>query len=345
MSASTPREPESSAADSPKVTLVVVPRERFSASARSLESVHLHTPSGLRLIYVDGGSPPDTARYLARQSQAWGFELVRTDRFLSPNEARNLGFARASGRYIVFLDNDLLVTPGWLDALVRCAEETGADLVGPLYGVGDPHRGSVHMAGGRMSIQEEHGERHLFEEHVFAGRPISEVEGRLRREPTGLVEFHCMLVRTATLEQLGPLDERLLSTGEHIDICLAVAQAGGKIFFEPASRVAYLPPDALDSVEREYFQLRWSEAWTRASFSRLCEKWRLSPRDPYIARHVRWLRSHRRLPLKPVQTKLLDALGPRLARWPLQSLAACEVAWNRWMIRDPERLSARVGHA
>src|SRR5215472_541077 len=290
VSASTPREPESSAADSPKVTLVVVPRERFSASARSLESVHRHTPSGLRLIYVDGGSPPDTARYLARQSQAWGFELVRTDRFLSPNEARNLGFARASGRYIVFLDNDLLVTPGWLDALVRCAEETGADLVGPLYGVGDPHRGPVHMAGGRMGIQEEHGERHLFEEHLFAGRPISEVEGRLRREPTALVEFHCMLVRTATLEQLGPLDERLLSTGEHIDICLAVAQAGGKIFFEPASRVAYLPPDALDSVEREYFQLRWSEAWTRASFSRLYEKWRLSPRDPYIARHVRWLR-------------------------------------------------------
>jgi GT2 family glycosyltransferase len=342
VTASASHEPESSAAASPEVTLVVVPRERFNASARSLESVRRHTPPGLRLVYVDGGSPPETARYLAEQSRAGGFELVRTDRFLSPNEARNIGFARASGRYVVFLDNDLLVTSGWLDALVRCAEETGADLVGPLYGVGDPHTGSVHMAGGRMGIREEQGERRLFEEHVFAGRPISEVVGRLRREPTQLVEFHCMLVRTATLQQLGPLDERLLSTGEHIDICLAVAKRGGEIYLEPASRVAYLPPDALDSAEREYFQLRWSEAWTRATFSRLYEKWRLSPRDPYIAQHVRWLRSHRRLALKPVQAKLLEALGPRLARWPLQSLAACEVAWNRWMIRDPERLSARA---
>jgi GT2 family glycosyltransferase len=324
------------------VTLVVVPRERFSAASRSLESVYENTPPPFRLVYVDGGSPLKIARYLAEQSRARSFEIIRRDRFLSPNEARNIGFARASGRYVVFLDNDLLVTPGWLDALVQCAEETGADLVGPLYGVGSPDTGFVHMAGGRVRIEEARGERRLFEEHRFAGRAIAEIGVGLRREPTELVEFHCMLARVSTLKRLAPLDERLLSTAEHIDICLAVAAQGGKVYFEPSSRVSYLPPEALDRTERRYFQLRWSEAWTRATFLHLCEKWNLSHDDPYISQHVRWLRSHRRLALKPVQGKLVAALGPRLARWPLRSLAVCEVAWNRWMIRDPERLSARA---
>jgi GT2 family glycosyltransferase len=321
---------------------VIVPRERFSAAVRSLESVYENTPPPFRLIYVDGASPPKIARYLEEQSRARSFDLIRADRFLSPNEARNLGFARASGRYVVFLDNDLLVAPGWLDALVRCAEETGADLVGPLYGVGSLDAGLVHMAGGRVGIEEDRGERHLFEEHRFAGRTIAEIGVSLQREPTELVEFHCMLARVATLKRLGPLDERLLSTAEHIDICLAVAAERGKVYFEPSSRVSYLPPDALDRTEREYFQLRWSEAWTRATFSHLCDKWNLSRDDPYISQHVRWLRSHRRLALKPVQGRLLAALGPRLARWPLRSLAACEVAWNRWMIRDPGRFSVRA---
>jgi GT2 family glycosyltransferase len=338
----------SSAKDQPSrattagVTLVVVPRERFSATSRSLESVFQNTPPPFRLIYVDGGSPPEIARYLAEQSRARSFELLRSENFLSPNEARNLGLARASGRYVVFLDNDLLVTPGWLPALVECAEETGADLVGPLYGVGNPDTGSIHMAGGSARIQEDQGRRRLVEEHRMAGHPISAVGSDLRREPTELVEFHCMLARRATLERLGPLDERLLSTAEHIDICLAVRERGGKVFFEPSSRVSYMPPEKLDSPERHYFTLRWSEAWTRATFVRLCEKWRLSDRDPYISEHVRWLRSHRRLALRPIQNRLQTTLGPRLARWPLQGLALCEVLWNRCMIRDPERLSARA---
>jgi GT2 family glycosyltransferase len=46
--------------------------------------------------------------------------------------------SQTSGKYVVFIDNDVLVTPGWLGSLVRRTEETGAWLVGALYCFGEP---------------------------------------------------------------------------------------------------------------------------------------------------------------------------------------------------------------
>ena len=192
-------------------TIVVVPRERFSVTSRSLETLYSNTDIPFRLVYVDGGSPAPIARYLERESVDRGFALLRSDRYLAPNEARNRGWAVTDSRYVVFVDNDMLVTRGWLAALLRCAEETGADVVGPLHGIGEPEKGWVHMAGGDARIVETDGERRLHESHRFAGRLVSEVEGQLARAPVDFVEFHCMLVRRRTLLAHGAFDEELLS--------------------------------------------------------------------------------------------------------------------------------------
>lgn len=42
------------------------------------------------------------------------------------------------------------------------------------------------------------------------------------------VEFHCVLVRTAAFDSIGPLDEGLLSSREHLDLCLQVRANGGE---------------------------------------------------------------------------------------------------------------------
>lgn len=117
----------------PLVTVVVVPRERFSLTKRSLESIYANTHSEFMLLYVDGGSPTSIKRYLAEESRKRGFRLVRTNHCMSPNMARNLALRYIDSKYVVFIDNDVLVEPGWLDALVQCAEATGAWVVGPVY--------------------------------------------------------------------------------------------------------------------------------------------------------------------------------------------------------------------
>lgn len=89
------------------VTIVVVPRERFSYTQQSLSSIYQNTQLSFELVYVDGNSPALVKEYLTTQAQQRGFELIRTDYYLYPNQARNMGLSKVKTKYVVFADNDI----------------------------------------------------------------------------------------------------------------------------------------------------------------------------------------------------------------------------------------------
>jgi GT2 family glycosyltransferase len=281
-------------ADTADVTIVVVPRERFSRSVASLESIYRNTPQPFKLIYVDGNSPRHVRRYLEAQAIARGFKLLRTDHYLVPNHARNLGTAHADTEYIVFLDNDVLVTPGWVFHLLTCAKETGAWLVIPLYLEGQPEDGVVHMAGGIARLEAAHGRRVFKNAHRFFGRAVDEVRDQLKREPTGSVEYHCLLARRDVFSKVGPFDEQLPSLWEHTDLALAVQEAGGAIYFEPSAVVSYDSSGRLKWYDFPYFAKRWSDEWGRISIDRFRRKWELSEDDPDVKRMYHYSAAYRR---------------------------------------------------
>lgn len=261
----------------PTVTIVVVPRERFSCTQDSLESIYEHTDFPFELIYVDGNSPPKVQQYLQAKSQEKNFKIIRTDYYLSPNHARNIGLSQVNTKYLVFVDNDVIFSPGWLQALVTCAEETNATVVGPLMCEKEPIHQRVHFAGGESRVVTDiKGDRHLREKMYKQGHQVIEIRPLLHRTQTELAEFHCVLVRKEIFEQIGYLDEAMLNTKEHLDFCMTVAQAGGKVYFEPDALVTYVPGPPLESSDLLFYMLRWSDAWTLASLQRIREKWGLS---------------------------------------------------------------------
>ncbi|HUO44245.1 MAG TPA: glycosyltransferase [Burkholderiales bacterium] len=280
-----------------KVTVVVVPRERFSIARRSLESLIANSPPGLNLVYVDGGSPPALRRYLEQAAVWHRFRLLRYDCYLSPNEARNIGFAEVTTPYVVFVDNDIIVTPGWLENLLACARDTGAWLVGPLYCQGDPPHEIIHMAGGEPFLEENSEGRWLYEVHRYVGEPLLHVRHRLRREETRLIEFHTLLAQSEALRRIGPLDEGLMCTREHLDLCMRTARAGGRIYLEPHAVVTNLQPPPVAWSDLPFYLLRWSDEWTRATYRRLAATW--GARDGHDVDLRRRIRAYRRqgLPL------------------------------------------------
>ena len=179
-----PPEARSSGAPSPRpdVTIIVVPREGFRVTGRALEALYERTQYPFSLVYVDTGSPRATRRRLESEARERGFTLIRTERYLTPNQARNLAFAHAKSQYVVSLDNDVLVTPGWLDALVRCAEDTGAAVVGPVTCIGEPEGEIVHSAGGLAHIDDRRGIRRSTRtiSRMRAWRPSARVSGGVR---------------------------------------------------------------------------------------------------------------------------------------------------------------------
>lgn len=236
-------------------------------------SIYDNTQVPFHLVYVAGKAPSRVQRYLQQQSSARGFSLITTEHHISPNQARNLGLNEVKTPYVVFIDNDALVAPGWLDALVRCAEETGAWVVGPLCLIGELGAGVVHVAGGIAHFKEESGKKIFYDEQYLFNTPLRVVNVPLTRKRWDYVEFHCMLVRTEAFQSLGTLDEQLLSVHEHIDFCLSVKQAGRWVYVEPKSVVTYIPSPPYDWTDLPYFMLRWSEDWNLTTTNRFCEKW------------------------------------------------------------------------
>ena len=259
-----------------QVTIVVVPRERFSFAQRSLLNIYENTDFPFDLIYIDASSPEPLRTFLKEESQRKGFRVISVDRYLSPNQARNLGWREVKTKYTVFIDNDALVRPGWLEALVRCANDTDAWIVGPLYLIGELEKQTIHMAGGTLHFKEHEGKRILFDEQYLFETKLDQVQDRLQRRAWDYAEFHCMLMRTEILQRLGPLDEKLLSLHEHIDIGMAVREAGGSVYIEPRAVTSYVPPPPYEWFDVPYFMLRWSEVWNLATVRHFNEKWGVS---------------------------------------------------------------------
>ncbi|MEO0531192.1 MAG: glycosyltransferase [Planctomycetota bacterium] len=290
--------------DAQSVAVALVPREVFSTTQRSVETLFarptgLSGPGSLKVVAVDGASPPGVRDYLEQASAAHGFTLLRSDRYLTPNEGRNLAaneaFRDPAVRHVVFVDNDVLVSPGWLGALVRCADETGAWVVGPAYYEHLPEEACLHMVGGECRIEQHaDGRREYVEIHRHAHKRADEVTEPLVRHETKLIEFHTALVSREAWERLGGLDDLLPCGGEHGDFCLTVQEAGGSIWIEPEAKITYAPPKRLAREDRAFFFLRWSEARLRANRERFAAKWGLGTTRYDRGRAIKWLTQHRR---------------------------------------------------
>ena len=317
----------------PTVTLLVCPRERFSHTEASLESIYRNTSYPFELVYVDGGSPKKVRTYLEAQARDRKFHLIRSDRYLSPNQARNLGLKAVTTDYVVFIDNDVEVAPNWLTHLINCAEETQASVVTPLTCIGKPLHQTIHLAGGeaRLVLQAKGDtfERRVHEKHYFVNRPVADLRDSLVRRQCEFAEFHCMVVRREIFDRVGELDEQLLSTREHIDFCMNVTNDGGTIYCEPASAVTYGPELQFTLSDLGFFLLRWSDEWERRSLKRFRKKWDLCKKDKYFKKRYKRL-GHRRHSafLRPLIRKLtFDNAFPWLER----SLIPLERQLNRWI--------------
>ncbi|MGA1133660.1 MAG: glycosyltransferase family 2 protein [Prochlorotrichaceae cyanobacterium] len=279
----------------PRVTLIVVPRERFSYSKQSLESIYSNTHYPFHLIYVDGNSPDPLRGYLKKQAQERGFQLIRTDYYLSPNQARNLAIVEAKTEYVVFVDNDVLVTPGWLETAVNSADQQAASVIVPLTLEGEAFD-TVHQIGGEIVLRDLKDGRHwIIERRPFMHLPLSKCSHKLKRSETQLSEFHCVLVRRDIFDHTGLLDEKLMSLAEETDFCLSVLNSGGKIYTEPNCVISYVPPFSLEWYDLPFFFLRWSDHWAKTSVERMMEKYLLSSDSPTIKNYRYFVYSHRQL--------------------------------------------------
>src|SRR5262245_12410925 len=219
------------------VTIGVVARERFSTAARALRRLLDTTPRPFRLLIVDAGTPSPYRRAMEQAVAGHpSVEFLRTSEYLNPNSAKNwIVRETAEGEFLVLLENDNLVSPGWLDALIRACDEEGADVARPLLFESRMFRASPHFDTRWERLEMiERGERPAYRFHPRS-TPLAADVGAPRAR-THVLETHCLLFRRAVFEKIGPFDERISARPE-LHVALQLYAAGVPIVFEPAATV------------------------------------------------------------------------------------------------------------
>ena len=285
----------------PQVTLIVVPNQCFNYTQKSLESIYKYTDIPFKLIYVDGYSPSKVNQYLEVQSQKKGFRLIRTEKYVSPNQARNIGLKHVDTEYVVFINNDVLVTADWLNNLMRCAQKNSASAVIPICLQGTVENLAIHSAGGCLEFQYRDGNLDLFEERSFVKNYFDKVQPLLKCKPTQLIDLSCVLVHRHTLNKIGKLDENLISFGQDIDFSLSLFAVGGTIYLEPESIINYLPVTELKLSDMPYYLLIWNYVWKRKSINYFQQKWGLAKDAQFIDDALRQINQDASLPVRSLK--------------------------------------------
>ncbi len=301
-----PAERQSLACGNASVTIIVSPRERFEMAIGSLEACLRTADVPYKMVYVDGGSPKPIAAELMRLTEDAGHTYLRLDGYITPNHARNLALPYVETDYIVFIDNDVGFEPGWLSALIGCAEETGAGLVTPTILVGPARKSpnlKIHHAGGILDLTPTDAGLSMYRRHGFEHEAYLEKKDQLVRGETASTEFHVVLARTAMIQDIGAFDTNLVGFTDEIDMAFKAKQHGWKIYFEPDSVVVYDVAKPMSWRETPFFCVRWSRTKCMRAEKYFYRKWNLAPD---FVRQREFLRDHRRhaFPLRRMQSIL-----------------------------------------
>jgi GT2 family glycosyltransferase len=230
--------------------VIVCVRDALEAVRDALGAFFRHTPHETGLILVDDGSDADCAAYLAHFARVYPkCTLIRNSGSGGYTRAANQGLRASSADFVVLLNSDAIVTPGWLDRLMECAQSD------PTIGIVGP----ISNAASWQSVPE------LFDplgdwvvNQVPSGWSIDEIAKEVaatsrRRFPrVSLVNGFCLGITRRLIDTIGYFDEDAFpgGYGEENDYCMKAVDAGFALAVADDAYVYHLKTQSYTDTSR-----------------------------------------------------------------------------------------------
>ncbi|MCC7327932.1 MAG: glycosyltransferase [Burkholderiales bacterium] len=243
----------------PRVSIVIPVYGKPLLTYTCLKSLHAHTAHDeVEIIVVDDASPEPASASLAMVS---GVRIERNTQNRGFIASCNRGAELARGQTIVFLNNDTIVTSGWLEALLRVfAEFPDAGMVGARLFYPD---GRLQEAGG---IVWRDGSAWNWGRDGDPERPDCNYV-----RPVDYCSGACIAMPAELFHELGGFDTRYTPAYyEDVDLAFAVRAAGHRVYYQPAATVIHFEGQTSGTDEasgakrhqvanREVFAAKWAE--------------------------------------------------------------------------------------
>jgi GT2 family glycosyltransferase/glycosyltransferase involved in cell wall biosynthesis len=206
----------------PDVSIVIPVFNKRAFTLQCLDRIWRNTSTAVpyEVVVVDNGSSDGTREHFESGVLPPRLRYVRNETNLGFAKGNNVGARLARGKYLLFLNNDTLVQPKWLEDMVGLANgDPAIGMVGIKqlfpYTSTIHHTGIVFTAGARPLHLYPHADARW--PHVNKQREYQAVNGA------------CFLIRRELFEACGGFDEGYVNGYEDMDLCLAVRQRGFKI--------------------------------------------------------------------------------------------------------------------
>ena len=216
--------------ESPLVSVVIPVYNKFSVTYSCLKSIFENLPkNSIEIILVDDCSNDETlfAGFIVSGS----VKIIRNTKNEGFVGSCNAGAAAASGKFLLFLNNDTLVQPDWLDELVLTFSNVP----------------NVGVAGSKLlcdngSLQEAGGVIWRFGDGWNWGRDKDPNDPRFcYLRDTDYVSGAALMIERALFESLNGFDEHYKPAYyEDTDLCFRVRANGKRVVLQPASQIVHL---------------------------------------------------------------------------------------------------------
>ena len=257
-----------------QITIVVIPRDRFSSVIQCARSILDHTRMPFRLAFLDFGYSKATLVKLQALCAKVPTDIVTLGPSI-PMVAFREFLPRVTTRYLVWVDNDTFVAPGWMEALLDRAAK-GARVIMPLTlereGIDiDPRKIPLrnHVSHSELRKVTVDGTEYVFDYKPFRRAAPEEI-------PQGghtidFFELHTFFAETEVLRQL---EYPPMVVREHIDLGMQLHRLGIDVWCEPQSRVHFDNIHERPSwSDLRFFFYRWAERLVDRSHELFHQRW------------------------------------------------------------------------
>lgn len=236
---------------SPKLSIILLNLNQEVHTRECIESLQRCSYKNIEIILIDNGSIDGSGERLHKRFPSVVYH--RSESNLGFPGGNNIGIRHAlehGSEYIMLLNNDTTVDPGFVEPLIDYAQANPG--IGfqscKIYLSSQPRH--FWYAGGRLDVDR------ALSTHRGMGEEDRGQYDRIER--TDFATGCMMVARRSVIEKVGPIDEHLFAYFEDADWCLRAHREGFPSIYNPGSRIWHKVSvtNKIDSPFYLYFTMR-----------------------------------------------------------------------------------------
>ncbi|MBR3628037.1 MAG: glycosyltransferase family 2 protein [Elusimicrobia bacterium] len=206
------------------VSIIIPCFNALEYTKQCIESVLLQTNINYELILINNGSTDGTKEYFKTLKRSLKINkklnkvtIIQAIKNLGVAKALNLGISKSTGKYVCYLNNDVIVTKDWLKKILKAAKsdkQIGA--VGTMFNAFED----------KKYLKDVEKNKKLID--VVAQTISVKNSGKIKKAKT--IHGLCMFIKKSVFKKAGLFNENFYPCfGEDIEFCERLKKNGYKL--------------------------------------------------------------------------------------------------------------------